>query len=75
MDSPSNVVKSKFGFKMSRFRLRHAQYGGPSTGEGEGRLQKSQDEVQQIGTVGAMSFGKNTSHLKSSERPAVSTSN
>jgi hypothetical protein len=76
MDSPSNAVKSKSGFKMSRIRLRHRHYGDPSTGEAEGRLQNSQDEVQQIGTVGAMPFVKNTSHqFKSSERPAVSTSN
>lgn len=56
--------------------LRLGQYGDPSTGEAEGRLQKSQDEVQQIGTVGAMSLVKYTSRqFKSSERPAVSTSN
>jgi hypothetical protein len=55
--------------------LRAGQYGDPFRGETAAGLQKSQDEVQQIGTVDAMSFGKNTSHLKSSERPAVSTSN
>ena len=76
MDGPSNAVKSRFGFTMSRLMLQRWQYADRSTGEAEGRLQKSQDEVQQIGTVGAMPFVKNTSHqFKSSERPAVSTSN
>jgi hypothetical protein len=36
--------------------LRPGQYGDTSTAEAEGRIQKSQDEVQQIGTVGAMSL-------------------
>lgn len=45
-------------FTMSRLVLRPGQYGDTSTGEAEGRLQKSQDEVQQIGTVGAMSLVK-----------------
>ena len=44
--------------------LRPRQYGDPSRGETEGQLQKSQHDVQQIGTVGAMSL-VSTLHVNS----------
>jgi hypothetical protein len=55
-NSLRHTLNSNFGFMMNRFMVWRRPYADPSTGETVGGLQKSQDKVQQIGTVGAMAL-------------------